>query len=131
MAWFHVTLSLRDAPSSSVESSFDPLASGDERTSRFPAGLSRDRTFHFFQDHDGDLLRVQPADPESSGRADMAGRQWLGRPRTGTSGGIDPEATTGYAETRFQLVQPAFFARKRIMEIVLNFLTVQTFDSFP
>jgi hypothetical protein len=25
MAWFHVTLSLRDAPSSSVESSFDPL----------------------------------------------------------------------------------------------------------
>lgn len=94
MAWFHVTLSLRDAPSSSVESSSVPLASG---ASRLPAGLNRDRALPLFQDHDGDLLRVQPADPESSGRADMAGRKRLGRPRAGASGGVHSEAAPGYA----------------------------------
>jgi len=78
MAWFHVTLSLRDAPSSSVESSFKIRSIRSRRTSRFPAGSSPDRALHLLQDHDGDLLRVQPADPESSGRADMAGRQRLG-----------------------------------------------------
>jgi len=45
-----------------------------KRTSRFPRGSSPDHALHLFQDHDGDLLRVQLADPESSGRADMAGR---------------------------------------------------------
>lgn len=51
MAWFHVTLSLRDALSSSVESSSVPLAS-DEATSSLrsrPAGLSRDRALPFFR----------------------------------------------------------------------------------
>lgn len=47
-----------------------------------------------FQDHDSDLLRVQPADPESSGRADMAGREWMGRPDAATGGGVHVEATT-------------------------------------
>jgi len=94
MAWFHVTLSLRDAPSSSVESSSVPLASGRRA---FHAGLNRDRALSLFQDHDSDLLRVQPADSESSGRADMAGRQRLGRSRAGASGGVHFEATPGYA----------------------------------
>lgn len=94
MAWFHITLSLRDAPSSSVESS---LRAARERTSRFIAGLNRDRALSLFQDHDSDLFRLQPADPESSGRADMAGRQWLGRPRARASGGVHSEATPGYA----------------------------------
>lgn len=95
MAWFHVTLSLRDAPSSSVESSSVPLASG--RFAASLAGLNRDHALPLFQDHDSDLLRVQPADPESSGRADMAGRQRLGRPRARASGGVHSEATPGYA----------------------------------
>lgn len=94
MAWFHITLSLRDAPSSSVESSSVPLASGRRA---FPAGLYRDRAFPLFQDHDSDLLCVQPADPESSSRANMAGRQWLGRPHARASGGVHSEATPGYA----------------------------------
>lgn len=94
MAWFHITLTLRDAPSSSVESSSVPLASGRRA---YPAGLNRDRALPLFQDHDSNLLRVQPADPESSGRIDMAGRQRLGRPRAGASGGVHPEATSGYA----------------------------------
>lgn len=63
----------------------------------FPAGLNRDRALSLFQDHDSDLLCVQPADPKSSGRADMAGRQWLGRPRARASGGVHFEATSGYA----------------------------------
>lgn len=63
----------------------------------FLAGLKRDRALSLFQDHDGDLLRVQPADFEPSGRADMAGWQWLGRPRAGASGGVHSEATSGYA----------------------------------
>lgn len=67
----------------------------------------------FFQDHDSDLLRVQPADPESSGWADMAGWQRLGRPRAGASGGIHSEATTGYARTRIRAVTQQFFARTR------------------
>lgn len=72
-----------------------------------------------FQNHDSDLLRVQPADPESSGRVDMAGRQRLGRPRAGASGGIHSEATTGYARTRIRAVTSTFRARARehIMEI--------------
>lgn len=94
MAWFHVTLSLRDAPSSSVESSSVPLASGRRA---FLADLNQDRTIPLFQDHDSDLLRVQPADPESSSRADMAGWQRLGRPRARASGGVHFEATPGYA----------------------------------
>lgn len=94
MAWFHITLTLRDAPSSSVESSSVPLASGRRA---YPAGLNRDRALPLFQDHDSNLLRVQPADPESSGRIDMAGRQRLGRPRAGASGGVHSEATSGYA----------------------------------
>ena len=94
MAWFHVTLSLRDAPSSSVESSSVPLASGRRA---FLAGLNQDRTLPLFQDYDSDLLRVQPADPKSSSWADMAGWQRLGRPRARASGGVHSEATPGYA----------------------------------
>lgn len=97
MAWFHVILSLKDAPSSSVESSSRPLARGGELASRFPCRLKPRPRASFFQDHDSDLLRVQPADPESSGRADMAGWQRLGRPRARASGGVYFEATAGYA----------------------------------
>lgn len=101
MAWFHVILSLRDAPSSSVESSSVPLASGGKRTSRLPYRLKPRPRTSFFQDHDSDLLRVQPAHPKSSGRADMAGWQRLGRSRARASGGVHSETTTGYAWTRF------------------------------
>lgn len=107
MAWFHVILSLRDAPSSSVPLKvlpFRPRVAAKTDTSRFfppSAGLSRDRALPFFQDHDSDLLRVQPAHPKSSGRADMAGWQWLGRSRARASGGVHSETTTGYARTRF------------------------------
>lgn len=115
MAWFHVTLSLRDAPSSSVESSSVSLAIGEAISSlrSSPADPMTPRYAPFFQDHDSDLLRVQPADPESSGWADMAGWQRLGRPRAGASGGIHSEATTGYARTRIRAVTQHFFARTR------------------
>lgn len=80
--------------------------------------LCRDSGASFFQDHDSDLLRVQPADPESSGRTDMAGRQRLGRPRAGASRGIHSEATTGYARARIRAVTRHFSrAREHIMEI--------------
>lgn len=65
---------------------------------RLPRWLNTETArFPLFQDHDSDLLRVQPADPESSGRADMAGRQRLGRPRARASGGVHSEAASGYA----------------------------------
>lgn len=120
MAWFHVTLSLRDAPSSSVESSSVSLAIGEVISSlrSSPADPMTPRYAPFFQDHDSDLLCVQPADPESSGWADMAGWQRLGRPRAGASGGIHSEATTGYARTRIRAVTQHFSrAREHIMEI--------------
>lgn len=116
MAWFHVILSLRDAPSSSVPLKVLPfrprVAAGTDTRHAFfsPCRLKpRPRAF-FFQDHDSDLLRVQPAHPKSSGRADMAGWQWLGRSHARASGGVHSEATTGYARTRFDdPSKPAFF----------------------
>lgn len=87
----------------------------------------------FFQDHDSDLLRVQPADPESSGRADMARRQRLGRPRAGASGGVHSEATTGYARTRIRAVTNIFRerAREHIMEIRCFSRTQKSFEFIP
>lgn len=104
MAWFHVTLSLRDAPSSSSSSveSFFSHPFRTRATARTDVTLlsrwlkPRPRALSCFQNYDGDLLRVQPADPEPSGRADMAGRQRLGRPRARAGGGVHSEATIGY-----------------------------------
>lgn len=47
MAWFHVILSLKDAPSSSVESSSRSRVAASGRHA-FLAGLSRDRALPFF-----------------------------------------------------------------------------------
>lgn len=47
-----------------------------------------------FQNYDGHLFRVQPADPESSGGPDMAGWKRLGRPRPGAGRGVHSETAT-------------------------------------
>jgi hypothetical protein len=47
------------------------------------------------QDNDGYLLRVQPAHPEPSGGACLAGRQRLGRSGPRAGGGVNTATTAG------------------------------------